>query len=130
MNKLWKAKMNQNVDRSNGRNIMLVLPPMVTTDWTPRNIGPSSPGVPTGLLSIGSVLTENNYHVKILDCFLGKINLSAELEQINKAKTLFVGISAMTTQLPSAVKAATIIRKNFPDIPLVWGGIHPTLFPE
>ncbi|OHB74373.1 MAG: hypothetical protein A2W17_07915 [Planctomycetes bacterium RBG_16_41_13] len=126
--------MNQNFDRSNDRNIILISPPMVTTDWTPRDIGPSSPGVPMGLLSIGSILMENGYHVKILDGFLGKIDLSAELDQalkqMSRGKVLFVGISARTTQLPSAVKAATIIRKDFPDMPLVWGGTHPTLFPE
>lgn len=73
--------MNQNFDRSNGRNIILISPPMVTTDWTPRDIGPTSPGLPIGLLSIGSILMENGYEVKILDGFLGKIDLAAELDR-------------------------------------------------
>ena len=126
--------MNQNFNRENSRNIILISPPMVTTDWTPRDISPASPGLPIGLLSIGSILMENGYHVKILDGFLGKVDLSAELDQalkqMSREKVLFVGISARTTQLPSAVKAAAIIRKDFTDMPLVWGGTHPTLFPE
>jgi radical SAM superfamily enzyme YgiQ (UPF0313 family) len=36
----------------------------------------------------------------------------------------------MTAQLPSAVKAATIIREKYPSLPIVWGGVHATLFPE
>src|SRR3989338_3444263 len=134
MDRLWKAKMNQNFNRENSRNIILISPPMVTTDWTPRDISPASPGLPIGLLSIGSILMENGYHVKILDGFLGKVDLYEELDQalkqMSREKVLFVGISARTTQLPSAVKAAAIIRKDFPDMPLVWGGTHPTLFPE
>lgn len=126
--------MNQNFSRENSRNIILISPPMVTTDWTPRDIGTASPGLPIGLLSIGSILIENGYYVKILDGFLGKIDLAAELDQALKQteekRILFVGISAMTTQLPSAVKIANIIRENYPDLPIVWGGVHPTLFPE
>lgn len=125
---------NQNFEQGNSRNIILISPPMVTTNWAPREIGPLSPGVPMGLLSIGSILMENGYQIKILDGFLGKIDMDVELDQalkqMSREKILFVGISARTTQLPSAVKAATIIRKDFPDIPLVWGGTHPTLFPE
>ncbi len=114
-----------------GRNtVVLIAPPLITTDWTPRKILGRSPGVRMGLLSIGTVLKKNGYDVRILDGVLGKIDLAAELDRIDPEKTLFVGISAMTVQIPSALKAAEIIRRKYPGLPLVWGGMHPTLFPE
>jgi len=113
-----------------GNTIVLVSPPPVTTDWTPKNVLSGSFGVRMGLLSIGSVLSKQGYNVKILDGILGKIDLAFELNQINPHKTLFIGISAMTAQLPSAVKVATIIREKYPSLPIVWGGVHATLFPE
>src|SRR3990172_1261133 len=112
------------------KTIILISPPPLTTDWTPKKVLSGSPGIRMGLLSIGSVLDQQGYRVKILDGILGKIDLAFELNQINPQETLFVGISSMTAQLPSAVKAATIIREKHPSLPIVWGGVHATLFPE
>jgi len=127
LHKLKEGKRRKQVNR---KSVVLIAPPLVTTDWTPKKVLGRGSGVRMGLLSIGSVLSENKYEVKILDGVLGKIDMAAELSRINPDETLFVGISAMTVQIPSAVKAARIIRESHPDIPLVWGGIHPTLFPE
>ena len=112
------------------KTIILISPPPLTIDWTPKKVLSGSPGIRMGLLSIGSVLYQQGYRVKILDGILSKKDLAFELNQINPQETLFVGISSMTAQLPSAVKAATIIREKYPSLPIVWGGVHATLFPE
>ena len=112
------------------KTIILISPPPLTIDWTPKKVLSGSPGIRMGLLSIGSVLYQQGYRVKILDGILSKKDLAFELNQINPQETLFVGISSMTAQLPSAVKAATIIREKHPSLPIVWGGVHATLFPE
>ncbi len=114
----------------NKKTIVLISPPPITTDWAPKKVLSGSSGIRMGLLSIGSVLSQHGYNVKILDGILGKMDLAFELNQINPQETLFVGISSMTAQLPSAVKAATIIRERYPSLPIVWGGVHATLFPE
>ncbi|OQZ00154.1 MAG: hypothetical protein B6D35_07550 [Candidatus Brocadia sp. UTAMX2] len=114
----------------NKKTIILISPPPITTDWEPKKVLSGSPGVRMGLLSIGSVLSQHSYSVKILDGILGKVDLASELHQIRPQETLFVGISSMTAQLPSAVKAATIIREKHPSLPIIWGGVHATLFPE
>lgn len=110
--------------------IVLISPPPITTDWTPKKVLSGSSGIRMGLLSIGSVLSQHDYNVKILDGILGKVDLASELNQINPQETLFVGISSMTAQLPSAIKVAAIIREKYPPLPIVWGGVHATLFPE
>jgi len=112
------------------KTIILISPPPLTTDWASKKVLSGSPGIRMGLLSIGSVLDQQGYRVKILDGILGKMDLAFELNQINPQETLFVGISSMTAQLPSAVKAATIIREKYPSLPIIWGGVHATLFPE
>jgi radical SAM superfamily enzyme YgiQ (UPF0313 family) len=48
----------------------------------------------------------------------------------NLNECLFVGISAMTAGVASGLQISDHIKKVNPDIPIVWGGIHPTLFPE
>lgn len=114
----------------NKKTIVLISPPPITTDWTPKKVLSGSSGIRMGLLSIGSVLSQHGYNVKILDGILGRVDLASELNQINPQETLFVGISSMTAQLPSAVKTATILREKYPSLPIVWGGVHATLFPE
>ena len=111
-------------------HVVLINPDFNTTDWTPKPIGTRSSGVPMGLLSLGSVLLEKGYRVTILDGVLGKIHLGEELTKLDPQDVLFVGLSTMTSQLPSAIKAADLVRRRFPTIPLIWGGAHPTLFPE
>jgi radical SAM superfamily enzyme YgiQ (UPF0313 family) len=42
----------------------------------------------------------------------------------------WAGISVMTTQVGSALKTSRIIRQISPNCKIIWGGIHPTFFPE
>ena len=48
----------------------------------------------------------------------------------NLAEAVFIGISAMTPQVPHGLELAKKIREKAPGLPLVWGGIHPTLYPD
>jgi len=57
-------------------------------------------------------------------------DISALLELISHSKPGLVGISLMTIHYHSAVKLTGEIKEAFPGIPVVWGGIHPTLLPE
>jgi radical SAM superfamily enzyme YgiQ (UPF0313 family) len=41
-----------------------------------------------------------------------------------------VGITSMTAEFPSVCKVALIVRQEFAGIPIVVGGVHPTLVPE
>ncbi|MCJ7563448.1 MAG: B12-binding domain-containing radical SAM protein, partial [Candidatus Aminicenantes bacterium] len=42
----------------------------------------------------------------------------------------FVGISLLTSGFFNAVQLTKRIKKDLEDIPVVWGGKHPTIFPE
>ena len=85
-------------------------------------------GVPYGLLSIGTLLSKNGFEVVIIDPqverdFLGRI-------EENLDACLFAGLSVMTAGVASGIQISEFIRELNSNVPIVWGGIHPTLFPE
>ena len=49
---------------------------------------------------------------------------------VSRINPLFVGISLMSLEFERARNISTFVRKYFPKIPILWGGIHPTIDPE
>ena len=88
-------------------------------------------GLPLSCLYLGTVLTRIGYRVEILD---ERISQSFEQDvaaSIAREKPLFVGISSMTgIQIRGGLKAARAVRSSDPTLPIVWGGVHPTLCPD
>jgi len=84
--------------------------------------------MPLGLIYVGTILKENDHHVKILD---RNLNYSDEdLKSILKKEYDFVGIGTFTGKmLYDAVKVSKIVKKYSNSI-VVWGGFHPTIDPE
>ena len=41
-----------------------------------------------------------------------------------------VGISVLTVEVPAALKISKICKTYNPQMPVVWGGLHPTFLPE
>lgn len=97
---------------------------------SPFNISKSNyeTSISVGLLSLASYLDANGIEVKIIDGIRQKNYLElikAELPGID-----LVGLSVMTMQVSSALKVSKFIKNFNPQIPIVWGGVHSTLFPE
>jgi len=84
---------------------------------------------PLGLLYLGGSLRKANFPVKIFHILPAEINKSA-LEIINQ-NPLFVGFSVMTG-IPAyyAVQMSKKIKELNPEIPIIWGGHHPSLIPN
>jgi anaerobic magnesium-protoporphyrin IX monomethyl ester cyclase len=82
------------------------------------------PQIPLAVLHISSALKQEGFNVRILDM---------RLEDYHKFKVgnpVFVGISCMSgLQIRYALEIAHYVRANNLSVPLVWGGIHPTLLP-
>lgn len=96
-------------------------------DYWKVTIEPSI-GMPSGILSIGTLLKINGYDVILIDPMVDR-NYFIHIKD-NLDDCLFVGISAMTAGVASGLEISGYIKDINPDIPIVWGGIHPTLFPE
>jgi radical SAM superfamily enzyme YgiQ (UPF0313 family) len=103
---------------------VLLINPKLTEETTTLN-------VPVSLLYLGSWLNHKGYEVRILDGLNVKQtpllfqNIASELPG-----ALCVGLSVMSAQVPNALEISRFIRRCNPHIPIIWGGVHPTLYPE
>ncbi|OGW48170.1 MAG: hypothetical protein A2Y66_02375 [Nitrospirae bacterium RBG_13_41_22] len=85
---------------------------------------------PLGVLAVGSYLKHHGYQVQILDANLYSDDyVRTEVERLVAAKPVFVGLSVMTAQLPHALEISKLVKHLDSTVIVVWGGIHPTLFP-
>ena len=49
---------------------------------------------------------------------------------INHLSPLFFGISLMSGEYHKAIRLTNMLKSRYPSIPIIWGGIHPTIAPE
>lgn len=85
--------------------------------------------MPLGLLAIGSALDPAKYDVRIIDGRLESDALQRVVEE--SADALCVGIGVLTGDpIRDALKVSRAVRASRPEVPVVWGGWHPSLFPE
>lgn len=85
---------------------------------------------PISILSLASFLKKRGYLVKIIDSRLYNEKEKKEIISDSVKDALFVGISCMTNQIKDGLELSKYIKKNFDDSKIVWGGVHPTLFPK
>ncbi len=90
---------------------------------------PKRVDTPLGILSVGTTLKNAGFKPRLID---GRYeNIREKLKSYINNKTLFVGISSMTSyQIIFGLKTAKALRKIDPQIPIAWGGLHPTVLPE
>lgn len=85
---------------------------------------------PDGLLTSAALPKKEGYNVKILDLRLEKDWRAALKSQLDK-NPLLVATTCMTgIQIKYALEASRFVKQYNKDIPVIWGGIHPTFMPE
>jgi len=85
------------------------------------------PYLPLGLLQISSGIHED-YKVKIIDQRVDKKWKKHLLKELNQAP-ICVGMTVITgKQIKNALEISKLIKENS-NVPVVWGGVHPTLEP-
>ncbi len=90
-----------------------------------------APYLYAGLLSIGSLLRARGWRTTILDMVVEEDPLEALAAAAGgDTPPLLFGLSVMTSQVPHAIELSRRIRERWPGSAVVWGGIHPSLFPE
>jgi radical SAM superfamily enzyme YgiQ (UPF0313 family) len=106
------------------RNIVLIYP-NAGQDVLGINVG-----LPLSLIYVGTALRRAGYAVRILDeRVLGDFDRS--LNEAIASGPLFAGISAMTGyQIHHGIQIARSVRALNPSLPIVWGGVHPTIHPD
>ena len=85
--------------------------------------------MPLGLIAVGSALDPEKYEVKIIDARLEKDPVGAVLAECKDA--LCLGMGVLTGDpIHDALKVSRAAKQARPDLPVVWGGWHPSLFPQ
>jgi len=90
----------------------------------------STATLPLALVHLGAYLEENGFKIKCVDTRLysSKESLQKISECLNDVH--LVGLSVMTTTIPDALRISDFVKSHDKHINVVWGGAHPTLFPE
>ena len=84
--------------------------------------------LPLGILSVGSALKKNGFAVNLININEKEINRT--VEEIIKTNPDFLGISVMTgTQTKHSAELSKKIKQKS-NIPILLGGIHPSLLPK
>ena len=83
--------------------------------------------MPLALLALGSYLDPEKYEVKIFD---GRID--DELSVLKECEdAICFGVTVLTgAPIHDALKMTRKVKNRFPGLVTVWGGWHPSLFPE
>lgn len=86
---------------------------------------------PLGLLSIaGYIKAHSNYEVSVLDALLDNLSLKELEDEIRNSKPDVVGIHAISYSLPDVLDTSRIARSINPEVKIVVGGPHTSIFPE
>lgn len=91
----------------------------------------SSPYIPAGLLSIAGVVKRAGFSPFVVDMVTEDEPLRAlEIHFKEADKVLLAGFTVMTAQHRHAAEMSAWIKRRYPGTRIIWGGIHPSLFPE
>jgi anaerobic magnesium-protoporphyrin IX monomethyl ester cyclase len=83
--------------------------------------------MPLALLAIGSYLDPDLYNVIIIDGRLEEDPIKKILSGLSNA--ICFAVTVLTgNPIKDALYTSRIVKKKFPEIPVVWGGWHPSLF--
>ncbi|MDA2933721.1 B12-binding domain-containing radical SAM protein [Acidobacteria bacterium AH-259-D05] len=123
-----ESHMNYPWQRSNqnDRGKILLIYPVTGMDVYGINVG-----LPLSCLYLGTVLQQAGYRVEILDERVTSDFEEEVAQSICREKPILAGISTMTgMQIRGGLKAARALRNVEPSLPIVWGGVHPSLCPD
>src|SRR3989344_482500 len=86
--------------------------------------------VPLPLLLVSGPLVQRGYNVRIIDQRIDP-DWEGTLVRELKNEPLCVGLSTMTgLQIANCLDIAKFVKRVSPNTKIVWGGVHPSTFPE
>jgi radical SAM superfamily enzyme YgiQ (UPF0313 family) len=85
---------------------------------------------PLSLVYIATSLKER-FKIKIIDQRVDENWRNVLEKELLTDTVICTGISSMTgPQISGGIETASIIKKVSPGVPVIWGGVHPSLLPE
>jgi anaerobic magnesium-protoporphyrin IX monomethyl ester cyclase len=85
--------------------------------------------MPLALMALGSQLDKSRFQVVIIDARIEKNAHEKALKELENA--LCFGVTVLTGKpIEDAISITQQVKENNPDLPTIWGGWHPSIFPE
>ncbi|RJR14982.1 MAG: radical SAM protein [Nitrospiraceae bacterium] len=87
---------------------------------------------PVGILSIAAYLMKKGIYVEVLNC-TGPVKVIGYEETISRVRAFmpdFIGFTTTTSSFPDAYRQTEEIKRLFPDIRIVFGGVHVSALRE
>jgi len=87
--------------------------------------------LPIGLLYAASKVVQAGHPVQILDARIAPATDERDLLRMISSDTLLVGMTVMSgASLLESIRLSRAVKARYPDLPIVWGGPHPTFSPR
>lgn len=109
-------------------HVILVNPSFVFDNEKSRRLKYNDFPLNLGLLA--SILIAKGYSAEIINANIHPDWESRVLHSLRREDIAFVGFTCMSSQVESTIKLCKTIRRDFPSVHIVLGGVHPTLVPE
>ncbi len=86
---------------------------------------------PLGIYALGALLRLSNHEVRIIDPYVVVTQLEFAEHLVDAARTAdVVALSANSYNWASTHQTVRLLKRAYPELKVVIGGIHPTYFPE
>ncbi len=85
---------------------------------------------PLGVGFLGTLLQQNGHQVRIFDQNVEGLEDSALFKAVTDFQPDVVGFSVITPNYPVAKRQLRYLKQRFPELSLLAGGVHATLFPQ
>ena len=85
--------------------------------------------MPLGVMAVGSALDRSRFEVVVVDGRLEEDPIDAVGQAAENALCLGVGVLT-GAPIRDALAVSRAVKARSPELPVVWGGWHPSLFPE
>lgn len=112
-----------------GMSVLLINPSRTIASrniW--KRIDRSLPSL--GLAYIASYLKENGVDVRIVDMKPEGLTIGDVIKRVGDYDPDFIGFTASTVQMNPALDIARAIKERFSEKKIIFGGVHPSIFPE
>ncbi|NLB34776.1 MAG: radical SAM protein [Elusimicrobia bacterium] len=83
-----------------------------------------------GLAYLATILKEEGYEAFVEDQYASGISNEELVQKIKDFGADIVGFSCLTTAMTTVEDAIQLLKKELPDVTIILGDIHVTLFPE
>jgi len=90
----------------------------------------SNPQPSLGIAYIAAVLREKGYETEIIDAYVSGYNLTEIMELIKKSCCDILGLGVLTPSAEVVCEISRNVRKLLPDIKIVMGNLHASLFSD